>query len=222
MHANAAFSLNTLHANASSYVKRNPVFRPEMAGLSDSITIGILLLLIFGAVSFYLYSRMSQTEKRLGLLENLLLTLKLSTEASLMGPDSVEPVSSPAPLGSDDVDDVNEEEYSAMLKATATPVKPTPPVNEEVAAEELLRSMNLERKSSVDLNYESMSAKELKSLVRERGLAGAPEKKRDIIAFLKNNGIRPTEDVLQPLGSQPGDLEGDVDRGFSVELENGI
>lgn len=196
-----------------------------MAGLSDSITIGILLLLIFGAVSFYLYSRMSQTEKRLGLLENLLLTLKLSTEASLMGPDSVEPVSSPAPLGSDDVDDVNEEEYSAMLKATATPsssAKSTPPVNEEVAAEELLRSMNLERKSSVDLNYESMSAKELKSLVRERGLAGAPEKKRDIIAFLKNNGVRPTEDVLQPLGSQPGDLEGDVDRGFSVELENGI
>jgi hypothetical protein len=89
-----------------------------MAGLSDSITIGILLLLIFGAVSFYLYSRMSQTEKRLGLLENLLLTLKLSTEASLMGPDSVEPVSSPAPLNPEDVDDVHEDDYAAMLKAT--------------------------------------------------------------------------------------------------------
>ena len=64
-----------------------------MAGLSDSLTVAILLTLVFGAITFYLYSRMGQNEKRLGLLENLLLTLKMSTEASLMGPDSVEAVS---------------------------------------------------------------------------------------------------------------------------------
>ena len=195
-----------------------------MAGLSDSITIGILLLLIFGAVSFYLYSRMSQTEKRLGLLENLLLTLKLSTEASLMGPDSVEPISSPAPLNPEDVDDVHEEDYAAMLKASSPHVAsssapPSAPVkSDEADAEEILRSMNLDKKSSVDVNYESMSAKELKALVKERNLAGAPEKKREIIAFLKNNGVRVTEDAPQPLPSQPGDL----DAGFSVELENTI
>ena len=45
------------------------------AGLSDSLTIGVLLILVFGAVSFYLYSRMSQTERRVGLLENLLMDL---------------------------------------------------------------------------------------------------------------------------------------------------
>lgn len=194
-----------------------------MAGLSDSITIGILLLLIFGAVSFYLYSRMSQTEKRLGLLENLLLTLKLSTEASLMGPDSVEPISSPAPLNPEDVDDVHEEDYAAMLKASspAAPFRPaTPTKSEEADAEELLRSMNPEKKTSVDVNYESMSAKELKALVKERNLAGAPEKKREIIAFLKNNGIRVSSEEAspQPLPSQPGDLDG----GFSVDLENGL
>lgn len=194
-----------------------------MAGLSDSITIGILLLLIFGAVSFYLYSRMSQTERRLGLLENLLLTLKLSTEASLMGPDSVEPISSPAPLNPEDVDDVHEEDYAAMLKASspshvAAPSAP-PAKSDEAAAEELLRSMNLEKKTSVDVNYESMSAKELKALVKERNLAGAPEKKREIIAFLKNNGVTvPVDDAPQPLPAQPGDL----DMGFSVDLENGL
>ena len=189
-----------------------------MAGLSDSITIGILLLLIFGAVSFYLYSRMSQTEKRLGLLENLLLTLKLSTEASLMGPDSVEPISSPAPLNAQDVDDVHEEDYAAMLKATVPP--PSAAAADEVDAEELLRSMNVEKKTSVDVNYESMSAKELKALVKSRNLPGAPEKKRDIIAFLKNNGVMPAEDA-QPLAPQPGELEGER-AGFSVELENSI
>lgn len=192
-----------------------------MAGLSDSITIGILLLLIFGAVSFYLYSRMSQTEKRLGLLENLLLTLKLSTEASLMGPDSVEPVSSPAPLNAEDVDDVQEEDYAAMLKATnSSPHVASTSTSEELSAEQLLRSMNLEKKTSVDVNYESMSAKELRALVRERNLVGAPEKKREIIAFLKNNGVRvPSEDdAPQPLPAQPGELES----GFSVDLENSL
>jgi hypothetical protein len=192
-----------------------------MAGLSDSITIGILLLLIFGAVSFYLYSRMSQTEKRLGLLENLLLTLKLSTEASLMGPDSVEPVSSPAPLNAEDVDDVQEEDYAAMLKATdSSPHVASSSTSEELSAEQLLRSMNLEKKTSVDVNYESMSAKELRALVKERNLVGAPEKKREIIAFLKNNGVRvPSEDdAPQPLPAQPGELE----TGFSVDLENSL
>jgi hypothetical protein len=168
---------------------------------------------------------MSQTEKRLGLLENLLLTLKLSTEASLMGPDSVEPVSSPAPLNPEDVDEVHEDEYAAMLKATpsaSSASAPSPPsssiVSDELAAEELLRSMHLEKKSSIDVNYESMSAKELKALVKERNLPGAPEKKREIIAFLKNNGIRVADEAPQPLAAQPGEL----DIGFSVDLENGI
>lgn len=164
---------------------------------------------------------MSQTEKRLGLLENLLLTLKLSTEASLMGPDSVEPVSSPAPLNAEDVDDVQEEDYAAMLKATnSSPHVASTSTSEELSAEQLLRSMNLEKKTSVDVNYESMSAKELRALVRERNLVGAPEKKREIIAFLKNNGVRvPSEDdAPQPLPAQPGELE----TGFSVDLENSL
>ena len=113
--------------------KRNPAFRPEMAGLSDSLTIGILLILVFGAVAFYLYSRLTQTDKRLSLMENVLLTLKMSTEASMMGPDSVEPVSMPSPLQADDVDEVDEEQYAEMLKNAAVG---SPSASEEAAAEE--------------------------------------------------------------------------------------
>ena len=117
-----------------------PASRTEMVGLSDSVTVGILLLLIFGAAAFYLYSRMTQNEKRLSLLENLLLTLKISTEASLSGPDLVEAVSSPAPLESQDVDQVNEEEYADMLKSVPAAQSASAPMTEE-AAEEMLRSM---------------------------------------------------------------------------------
>ena len=93
--------------------------------LGDSLTVGIVLALVFGAVCFYLYSRMSQNEKRVGLLENLLLSLKMSTEASLFGPDMVEPTSSPAPLTSTDVEEVSEENYAEMLKGLGSPAAAT-------------------------------------------------------------------------------------------------
>lgn len=168
-----------------------------MSGLSDSLTVAILLTIVFGAVTFYLYSRMGQTEKRLGLLENLLLTLKMSTEASLMGPDSVEPVSSPQPLNSEDVDDVDEEKYAEVLKNAVGVEEVTavmPPradadaeaEEEEADAEELLRSIEVTPTvKKMDVNYESMSLKELKSLAKERGVSSVPTTKREVIDVLK-------------------------------------
>ena len=225
--------------------KRNPAFRPEMAGLSDSLTIGILLILVFGAVTFYLYSRLTQTDKRLSLMENVLLTLKMSTEASMMGPDSVEPVSMPSPLQAEDVDEVDEEQYAEMLKRSAGPsASASASAEAEAAAEELLRSIptplteaaagdaaRLEGAGAeptnvrkMDANYESMSLKELQALAKSRGLAGVTKltKKRELIDYLKRAGAVP-DAAPQPLGPQPGDLEDVADSvgvdGFTVELE---
>lgn len=208
--------------------KRNPAFRPEMAGLSDSLTVGILLILVFGAAAFYLYSRLTQTDKRLSLMENVLLTLKMSTEASMMGPDSVEPVSMPSPLQADDVDDVDEEQYAEMLKHASVGH------SEEAAAEELLRSIPTTPPAAaeaaaepatarkMDANYESLSLKELQSLAKTRGLAAGTKvtKKRELIDFLKRAGAVP-DPAPEPLGPQPGDLQMEsveVD-GFTIELE---
>ena len=182
--------------SASYNSKRIPEFRTEMSGLSDSLTVAILLTIVFGAVTFYLYSRMGQTEKRLGLLENLLLTLKMSTEASLMGPDSVEPVSSPQPLNPEDVDDVDEEKYAEVLKNAVgveeVSVVGSPKASDEVEvaeeadAEELLRSFEVSPTAKkMDVNYESMSLKELKSLAKERGVSSVPTTKREVIDVLK-------------------------------------
>lgn len=194
-----------------------------MAGLSDSLTIGILLILVFGAVSFYLYSRMGQNEKRLGLLENLLLTLKMSTEASLSGPDMVEATGGPTPLRADEVDNVNEEEYAEMLKevssAAAGPfgssAAAAPPlVSEEAEAEELLRSMNVEK---VSVNYESMTVKELRGLATERGLAASLTKKKELIDALKRG---PAVAAPTPLPPSVDELEGSERvEGFAVSLD---
>ena len=217
----------------------NPEFRPEMTTglLGDSLTVGIVLALVFGAVCFYLYSRMSQNEKRVGLLENLLLSLKMSTEASLFGPDMVEPTSSPAPLSSTDVEEVSEENYAEMLKglgSASTEVKTSAPapapapasapsgpeesVSDEKAAEELLRSLDTRK---MDANYESMSLKELQALAKQRGLAGAGQmRKRELIDALKRQG-EDAPSAPQPLPTVnefAGAVAGEV--GFDVELTN--
>jgi hypothetical protein len=193
-----------------------------MAGLSDALTIGILLILVFGAVSFYLYSRMGQNEKRLGLLENLLLTLKMSTEASLVGPDMVEATSGPTPLRDDEVDQVNEEEYADMLKDVPSGASgsfgpgpaPSPPVSEEAEAEELLRSMNVEK---VSVNYESMRVKELRGLATERGLPASLTTKKELIDALKRG---PSAAAPTPLLPSADDLEGSEKlEGFAVNLQ---
>jgi hypothetical protein len=209
----------------------NPEFRPEMTTLlGDSLTVGIVLALIFGAVCFYLYSRMSQNEKRVGLLENLLLSLKMSTEASLFGPDMVEPTSSPAPLSSTDVEEVTEETYADMLKgmgstaaapapaAPASAVTPEESVSDEKAAEEMLRSLDTRK---MDANYESMSLKELQALAKQRGLAGSGQlRKRELIDTLKRQG-EDAPSAPQPLPTVnefAGAVAGEV--GFDVELTN--
>ena len=164
--------------------------------LNDSVTVGILLTMIFGAVTFYLYSRMTQNEKRVGLLENLLLSLKMSTEASMsgadmLGPEFVEPVSSATPLSDDEVDTtMDEEKYAEMLKEMPAAT---------VEGREEPRKM--------DANYESMSLKELQALGRQKGLAVHSVKKKDLIDSLRN-----LETPGEPEGGDSGT------QGFSVTL----
>ena len=156
---------------------------------------------------------MTQNEKRLGLLENLLLTLKISTEASLQGPDLVEAVSTPSPLEEKDVDGVNEEEYADMLKGVSSQA----PASQEAEAEELLRSMKVEPKVSLNVNYESLTVKELKSLAKERGLSSTITAKKELIEALKKNGPAPAAPT--PL-TELDELEGSEKvEGFAVNLD---
>jgi hypothetical protein len=184
----------------------------KMPGLGDSLTVAIVLTLIFGALGFYLYSRLSQNEKRVGLLENLLLSLKMSTEASLSGPDIVEATSAPGPLDMGDVEDVSEDTYAELLKempAGAVPlvVDISGSVRSEGEPEVEAAPAEAEKPRKMDANYESMSVKELGALAKQRGLTGVAARKRDLVDALKKNEVPSFEGAT-------------VESGFSVELES--
>jgi hypothetical protein len=172
-------------------------FPTRMALLNDSVTVAILLVMIFGSVSFYMYTRLVQNEKRVALLENLLLSLKMNTEASFMGsdlfsgPETVSPVSAPSPLKEEDVDTMDEEKYAEMLQGipSAAPVVS-------------------DAKESVNANYEAMTLKELQALGRQNGVAVHGMKKKEIIDSLKRKNAPELEGA--DLGVQ----------GFLVSLES--
>lgn len=51
-----------------------------MTSLSDTLTVGLVLVLIFGSIALYLYTRIQQAEQKISLLESILLELKMSSE----------------------------------------------------------------------------------------------------------------------------------------------
>ena len=51
-----------------------------MTALSDTLTVCLVLILLFGSIALYLYTRIQQSEQKISLLEGILLDLKMSSE----------------------------------------------------------------------------------------------------------------------------------------------
>lgn len=175
-----------------------------MNGLSDALTIGVVLALVFGALFFYLYTRVVQSEKRVSLTENILLDLKMATENTLMSMHNddnevnhVEPISGPTPLENEEVEQIPDEEFYKNVFQNA-----------QVPATTDLSSNPV--KTNQDVNYESLSLKELKVIAKQRGIASHSVAKKELIDLLKKQ----SRFLSDPL---PGSLGGS-DEGFPVEL----
>ena len=177
--------------------------------MSDTLTIGLVLALVFGALFFYLYSRIGQVEKRVSLTENILLDLKMATENTMMAmaavphshmdehdsqPARVEPVGAPQPVENDEVEQIPDEDFYKQ-------------------ALEEKESENTTVPSRVEPNYESMTLKELKAEAKRQGIPipNAAHKK-DVIDALK----RQTRSV-SVLEAVPG-TDGVLEEGFPVEV----
>ena len=152
------------------------------SGFTESLTIGITLTLVFGAVCFYLYSRLVQNEKRGSLIESILLDVKMSMEMvgqsrgdhdhdhahdDEMAVEQIQAVSAPEPLSQTDVDSSEEELYKDVLQQAER----QPEMKAfEVTESKVTQKADPVQVTKVSPTYESMSVKELKDLAKKRNL----------------------------------------------------
>lgn len=167
-----------------------------MSYLGDTLTVGLILVLLFGSVALYLYTRVQQTEQKVNLLESIVLDLKLTGELSPFSDASHQTPLTPTPT------------LTPTLTSTLTPTKTLSPISTPISSpivseykafeeedSEPLSSEEVQDVEIVNVNvnesenivsYDSMTLKELQSLVRSRGLtAERGAKKNQLIELVK-------------------------------------
>lgn len=189
-----------------------------MAILSESIAVGVLLMLLFGSAVIYLYSRITYTEKRLSMMESLLVDIKMMIESSEQTGPPVLPVASvhsypitePRPQTPEpEAEAEDEAAYAAILEQAPTDLSGEPPVPEV----------------KVGPNYDAMTRTELAALVEQRGGKTTKRTGRgELINMLrrmdssKNDAVPTGENVSEPVG---GDLSMDTGSGNKLGADLG-
>jgi hypothetical protein len=186
-----------------------------MTSLSDTLTVGLVLVLLFGSIALYLYTRIQQAEQKISLLESILLDLKMSAEVKSYSELPAESVSlkmgggatteSYAPFDDEDDDEGRDavkdssDNYFPDTEAEVTKSgNSTPSVSEslhDTGDVEQYKSViaeavkdETESEIKISANYEAMTIKELQTLAKSRGITGAGSmKKNAIIEALKTS-----------------------------------
>ena len=166
-----------------------------MSYLSDTLTIGVLLVLLFGSISLYLYTRIQQAEQKIHLLESILLDLKMSAEIKSyteLPADDLHETSAFEPATANDT--VNDD-YVALDDVESpiteyTSLDESEPVTEDavITLDESMEGVTSAISAAPSVVYDSMTLKELQALARSRGITGAGSmKKGPIIEALKTS-----------------------------------
>ena len=177
----------------------------RMSSLSDTLTIGVVLVLLFGSIALYLYTRIQQAEQKVNLLESILLDVKMSAEIKSYsdlpaddpqertpsngstGPIETDPAITPDSTEYTTLDDLEKQEpleESVYLQMDDTEqeqeqeseVEELP--SEEIASDSsdlLLHAAPLEKE---EIPYENMTLKDLQTLAKSRHITGVSTMKK--------------------------------------------
>lgn len=159
-----------------------------MSFISESLTIGLLLAIVFGALFFYLYTRVTYNEKRVSLMENILLDIKMNQEQQPL--HILPPIPHDVSFHQTVVQQEEEEEetpFEVVENGSSEEV-----VADEEEYTELLNQVHDEVKDEVlpeitnTNKYDSMTKDELVELVKKRGLrAGNRPGREKLISILE-------------------------------------
>lgn len=165
-----------------------------MASLSDTLTVGLVLVLLFGSIALYLYTRIQQAEQKISLLESILLDLKMSSEVkSYSELPAHHGVTESYANYEDDNCHTEQVVHCFDKKLPSTPEEDTDVEQYKSIIEDAINdeanSNTIDSKNdtpSVSVNYESMTLKELQGIAKSRGITGSM-KKGQLIEALKTS-----------------------------------
>ena len=198
---------------------------------SDTLTISLVLVLLFGSIALYLYTRIQQSEQKVSLLESILLDLKMSNEikeyTELPASDLEEYVPYDAkeknvadelqelPLHAHSNEQVQydslPEDLSEESNVVTEPVRnEVNEVNEANEANEVIEPsesievdvLDSEPMFESKVNYDTMHLKDLQTLAKSRGITGVT-KKGPLIEALKvsDKAVKPGSNGQMGAGS---------------------
>jgi hypothetical protein len=140
-----------------------------MTSLSDTLTVGLVLVLLFGSIALYLYTRIQQAEQKISLLESILLDLKMSAEIKSYSELPAENVTQKAggfsteqndmnytPFIEDDDEEQDDDVYPGAVVGSSSPIKPGSPTPS-------VSSKNDDANDNEAIEYKSVIADAVKS-----------------------------------------------------------
>jgi hypothetical protein len=188
--------------------------------MNDALMVGVVLTLVFGSIIFYLYNRLTMTEKKMGLFEGVLTDLKMMLDAAPFAsgpppshmqdfeptPEYLNAISGPVPIQQDEVEDVDAataeavEDYQQTLEQaleSASAIESKTLQIDESSAN--LSPANLAPVSVTKLSpdLDAMSVAELKTLVKQKNLtAPAGARRKDLLELLKKSSLQGQESTM--------------------------
>jgi len=199
-----------------------------MSSLNDTIALGLVLVLLFGAAALYLYTRVQQCEQKLNLVESILLDIKMGAELreypdlGLQQQQSKQQHQShPSHPSQQHPSSPLEEEalYSAALEEAA--IESIEALPKEESDEKQDKQVTVAatggskakspapivtkqtQAASVTVNYEAMTLVELKELGRQRAIKGFSTMRRSqILEALRSYDSSPDAGVPSKLNEE--------------------
>ena len=171
--------------------------------MNDALMVGVVLTLVFGAVIFFLYNRLSMTERKMGLIEGVLTDLKIMMDsapfATGSGPDRMEffepspdylnAISGPIPLQKDEVEEVIPEDYDQAVNLGAEGQgqgQGQAQGYRNLQIDELTSTLANPVVTKLSPDLEAMTVKELHGLAKQKGVSvPAGTRRKDLIELLK-------------------------------------
>ncbi len=188
----------------------------------DVFTIGAILILIVGAACFYLYTRLKQVEKKVALVEGILLDLKMAAEASFLDFPARRPDMDDEEDEEDDDEEtpflptLPEEETDVMDEVEELPAQEQPTKHieitefkatedeEETPAPAPVPVQVTKSAESVTPDLESMSVKELQALAKSKGITvGKTMRKNDIIKAIQSASEPNASALIEEFATEP-------------------